>query len=136
MSTKDEALMLARRGHDVFPAKLDKSPYVMWQQEATTDEGTISAWWDRWPDALIGLRLALGTMVVDIDELEPVRASGLEFPETSGQQTRSRGFHLLLPHRRTQRAAGRQARWAPARYARGRQGLHHRLGPSGHHGVG
>jgi hypothetical protein len=92
--TAADALALAQRGHAVFPAD-GKIPRVRWKDEATTDVNTITAWWKRWPDATIGLALAPNQMVVDIDDLEAVKASGLEFVDTAGQLTPSGGFHFF-----------------------------------------
>ncbi len=38
--------------------------------EATTDEKTIRAWWERWPEANVGLRMPPGKFVVDFDLYE------------------------------------------------------------------
>jgi hypothetical protein len=37
--------------------------------DATTDKGIIEAWWQKWPDANVGLRTgeASGTVVLDVD---------------------------------------------------------------------
>ena len=55
----------------VFPCKPDKTPYTRHGfKDATTDAEQIRAWWERWPDASIGLPtgLAGGVYVVDVDE--------------------------------------------------------------------
>jgi hypothetical protein len=64
------ALELARRGYHVFPCRphgkepLTKNGF----HDATRDEGQILRWWDRWPDANIGVACGKsGIVVVDID---------------------------------------------------------------------
>ena len=55
----------------VFPCRPDKTPYTAHGfKDASTDEEEIRTWWERWPDAGIGLPTghASGVYVVDIDE--------------------------------------------------------------------
>ncbi len=70
------ALDHARAGFPVFPCRpvaegefTAKSPRVAGGHRAgTLDEATISAWWSRWPDSLVGLGLtAAGVMAIDAD---------------------------------------------------------------------
>lgn len=70
------ALDHARAGFPVFAchptaegAFTAKSPRVSGGHRAGTfDEATISAWWSRWPDSLVGLGLAAaGVMAIDAD---------------------------------------------------------------------
>ena len=67
----DHALHYARSGFPVFPCRPDKTPYPAADKDtngdkiektgglykATTDEARIGAWWERWPKAMIGLRM-------------------------------------------------------------------------------
>jgi hypothetical protein len=94
----EAALGLAERGHKIFPAN-GKRPQqgILWKDVATTDRDQIRAWWDKWPDATIGLCLAPNQMVVDIDDLPAVQASGLDFPDTAFQTTGN--DHVKWPHR-------------------------------------
>jgi len=63
------ALAYARAGYLVFSCRQDKTPYVKWRDDATTDEGTIRQWWRDQPDAMIGLPTgsASGLFVLDVD---------------------------------------------------------------------
>lgn len=64
------ALAYARAGFRVFPVGRDKVPLVKaWSQAATVDEAKISAWWAKWPNAMIGLPTgeANGLWVLDLD---------------------------------------------------------------------
>jgi putative DNA primase/helicase len=64
------ALALADAGYFVFPCKpRAKEPLTKngWK-DATRDEGQILRWWDRWPDANIGVACGpSGIAVLDID---------------------------------------------------------------------
>ena len=72
----DVALASAAAGFPVFPCRpvaegefTAKSPRVSGGHRAgTTDEAVIRAWWNRWPDSLVGLGLAeAGIMAIDAD---------------------------------------------------------------------
>lgn len=67
MSTFDVALAYGRRGYRVFPCGRDKRPLVRWTKAAATDARTIRKWWQRWPEAMIGLCTGDGLSVVDLD---------------------------------------------------------------------
>jgi hypothetical protein len=94
----DSALSIAAHGLAVFPAR-DKKPLVAWSDYATTDEKHIRRWWERWPDAEVGVPMPEGTVAVDIDDLNAVKLAEsrgeLWFVATEGQQTRSGGFHFF-----------------------------------------
>jgi len=64
-----QALTLAKMGMAVFPCKADKSPFVTWRDGATADLKKVSDWWQRWPNAMIGLPCgeANDLFVVDLD---------------------------------------------------------------------
>jgi hypothetical protein len=65
---KQHALDYAARGWAVFP--LDgKRPLVDHGfKDATTDTEKVAVWWDRWPNANIGLLpVSAGLLVVDVD---------------------------------------------------------------------
>ena len=72
-------------------------------KDATTDENMIRAWWQRWPDASVGIVTgeASGLLVVDVD----ARSGGLEtwerlcekhdhLPVTPIANTSAGGFHV------------------------------------------
>lgn len=65
--------------------------------DATTDEAVIRDWWERWPQANVGLAVPRGLVVVDIDDLKALprlRAEGRELPATV-KSTTGRGLHLF-----------------------------------------
>ena len=68
MSNLQAALDLAARGCRVFPLlRSQKKPAIRrWPQFATTDTKTIERWWNRWPDANVGVHTA-GLLVIDVD---------------------------------------------------------------------
>lgn len=92
------AKAVADYGLAVFPAR-DKKPLVAWKELATTDLATLQGWWDKWPDAEVGVPMPPGSVAVDIDDMEAARAAEaagyLWFRSTLGQQTRNGGFHFF-----------------------------------------
>lgn len=60
------ATSYAELGLALFPVGRDKRP-IQSQHEATTDLDQIEEWWTRWPDALIGHRVAPANILLDID---------------------------------------------------------------------
>lgn len=64
------ALYYAQEGLHVFPLSPGtKIPHrgTRGCKDATTDEDTIRAWWDRWPDSNVGIATGHVVDVVDID---------------------------------------------------------------------
>ena len=77
-----------------------------WIKQATTDEGTVREWWQRWPDANIGILAgrASGVLVVDIDNrhggaesLEQLEAECGPLPKTQAVQTGD-GRHIYFQY--------------------------------------
>lgn len=115
----DAALAYARRGWPVFPCRADtKAPLVTGGlKSASVDVAQIRAWWQRWPNAMIGLPLggATGLFALDFDpreDMDPetgeVRRYGYvdlkaeteamiggELPPTAASRTPSGGFHVF-----------------------------------------
>jgi hypothetical protein len=99
-----KALKLASRV-PVFPCDNDKTPLVAHGfKDASNDADVIRKWWDKWPDALIGVPAGIRFVVIDLDlQHEEARQwcsdnSG-RLPPTRTHRTRSGGLHLLFaPH--------------------------------------
>jgi hypothetical protein len=101
------ALEYAGRGWAVFPVKRDKTPRTEHGfKDATTDPQQIRVWWERWPDAGVGVRTGAGSglLVLDVDgeagadalrELE--RRHG-EPPVTAAATTGGGGRHVYFAH--------------------------------------
>lgn len=71
-------------------------------KNATTDRAIIEAWWDKWPQANIGIATGLGLTIMDIDGergrdelLTLVAAHPGDFPTTLGVRT-GNGGHLYF----------------------------------------
>ena len=69
---KDQALAYAGMGLAVFPLRArDKRPATdNGCKAATTDMQQIESWWNRWPDANIGIAtgsISGGLVVIDLD---------------------------------------------------------------------
>jgi len=71
MSIGDCATKYAQRGWRVFPCipKAKKPLIKQWQKLASTDQEQIRDWWEKWPDANIGLATGKesGLLSLDID---------------------------------------------------------------------
>ena len=92
------ALEYAARGLPVFPCNPDnKSPLTgNGFHDASTDSATVTAWWRRWPNAMIGLPTgqASGVWVLDIDDPAAFEASAPNLPTTRKSIT-GKGYHLF-----------------------------------------
>lgn len=107
------ALLYATRGWPVLPlVAREKRPLTKrGLLDATTDKDAITLWWQRWPDANVGLRTGVAFDVLDIDgEIGNASLLGLAGPEAataSGPVSHTgRGTHwLYLPGGTANRAA-------------------------------
>lgn len=95
MSNLEIARSLARAGWHVFPFTDDRF-LVKWSTEATTDRAVIRKWWERWPEARIGVHCGLsGLVAVDLDRkhgkdgFAALEESGRELPHTFSYTSRS-----------------------------------------------
>lgn len=118
-ATRDAAIRYAEHGWRVFPVHapdehgvcscrdgadcddIGKHPRIRrWQEQATADTGQVAAWWDRWPDANIGLATGRGSGVVavDVDKQDGLRELIDRYgklPETAAFKT-GRGGQMLF----------------------------------------
>lgn len=103
MTRLQEAMTLAQEGFAVFPIKPGvKAPPLIkdWPEYATTDRGQINTWWNKWPDANIGIHCK-GLLVVDVDVKKDGDASleyleeFADFPMTLTTVTPTGGRHLI-----------------------------------------
>jgi hypothetical protein len=96
----EEALQLVRH-IAVFPCKVaDKAPLTTSGfKDASQDPERIKRWWQRWPDALIGVPTGKKFVVVDVDlqhrEAQDWYARA-NIPATRMHATRSGGRHFLF----------------------------------------
>jgi hypothetical protein len=108
LTQRDCALSYAALGQPVFPTKPDKSPYTARGfKEATTNEATIREWWEKHPDAGIGIPTgnASGLLVLDRDDRHGGDASLSELveqrgdlPPTQQASTPSGGAHYVFKY--------------------------------------
>lgn len=114
MSFLDSALSLSKKGFHVFPITPNKKAPPLIQDfptQATRDEEKIKAWWNKWPDANIGIstsafRDSEALVVIDIDVSNGKK--GMEtfeqlkgvhpFPATLAQKTPTGGRHIFYRH--------------------------------------
>ncbi len=103
------ALRLARNGIPVFPCRPDKTPYTnKGFHDATTDAGIIRHWWQRWPDALVGMPTGQtsGRVILDCDNktgehegqrsLDALIAECGDLPDTPRAITPTKGTHYVF----------------------------------------
>ena len=105
-TTMDFALEYAAfLGWKVFPVGADKKPLIKdWPNAATDDQGQIRAWWERWPEAGIGLVCGQrsGVYVVDIDSRHEGTSTWQDLvfkhgePLTMQSRTGGGGYHLFF----------------------------------------
>lgn len=121
-SLKDNALEYAKRGWKVFPLhsafdqkctcgnpeckSAAKHPRIKeWQRSCSLDQVTIENWWQKWPDANIGLATgeASGFFVLDVDprhggkeSLQQLVKKNGSFPKTLAANTGGGGFHFFF----------------------------------------
>lgn len=111
MTLKEWALEYAGMGLAVFPLRArNKTPATKnGCKDATTDQKQIASWWNRWPDANIGIAtgsVSGGLVVIDLDRDEEKGRDGYEIlqewqrqhgqlPDTCQSITGRGGYHLL-----------------------------------------
>lgn len=68
------ALALALQGFSIFPCHSGGTkakqpmPFIKWRDVSTKERTQITAWWQKWPDAAVGLDLGKsGLLVIDAD---------------------------------------------------------------------
>jgi hypothetical protein len=110
------ALKSARRGQALFPCKPNKAPYTLQGfKDATTDLDNIDAWFERWPNALIGLPTGATFWVLDVDPkhggdktLVALEGEHGALPRTWTVRTPNGGLHLyFLPAEGVSCSAGK-----------------------------
>jgi hypothetical protein len=118
----DKALEYAERGWKVFPlhtmngslctcgnstcSSAAKHPHIKeWQKQCSNQSGEIKEWWQKWPDANIGLATGQpsGFFVLDVDPRHGgkeslqklVKKNGI-LPKTLASHTGGGGYHLFF----------------------------------------
>lgn len=77
------AVRLAQAGFFVFPCHSggekakQPMPFIKWRDVSTTELNRIQTWWDRWPEAAVGLDLAKSRLLV-VDADRHGKADGVE----------------------------------------------------------
>lgn len=95
------AMQLAASGFSVFPVGADKRPLLKsWKQyqEKAASDTQIKSWWERYPNANIGIITGKvsGITVIDVDTYKGGRAN--QFPKTFTVQTGNGGVHLYYKY--------------------------------------
>jgi hypothetical protein len=119
------ALWYASHGIPVFPLAVGgKTPITRnGFKDATTDAGTVRAWWARTPQANIGSPTGIRSDVIDVDgpkgyaSLAAMEAAGFAPPVLAHART-PRGVHLHVPVS----GGGNATNWHPGIDLRGRGG--------------
>lgn len=89
------------RGYSVMPLMKDKRPLLKsWKalQSRAATEDEIEKWWEKYPEANVGIITGevSGITVIDIDDPKATPIS--KFPETLTVKTPSGGFHLYYAY--------------------------------------
>jgi hypothetical protein len=98
------ALSYANQGYAVFPLRPNgKDPLTEHGfKDASRDPTVIQGWWDRWPEANVGIATGRisGIVVLDVDRKHGVdgvvSAGELDMPPTLVIKTPSGGYHLFF----------------------------------------
>ncbi len=101
-----EAAVSLARIVPIFPCTRDKKPRIKnGFKSATTDEKQVRIWWERWPDASIGMPTGVvsGKLVIDVDprnggdkSLDVLLEKYCPFPETLLAITGGCGKHYFF----------------------------------------
>jgi hypothetical protein len=104
-----EALALAKSGMYVYPTPKKNGPaHIKWRKGSSTDPATITAWWRKWPNALIGLDCERsGIAAIDADTIKGHGVDGIatltmlelehgDLPPTWMQESPSGSKHYLF----------------------------------------
>lgn len=108
---------VSKIGVPVFPCRArHKTPLTKHGvHDATVDELQIAAWWNKWPDANIGIATGEGVLVLDVDgaegeetlaALEAVHGPLPVTPEQTTGKGRHLFFHVEVETRNTSRRLG------------------------------
>lgn len=120
------ALAYAKKGTPVFPCKPGgKKPLINdWPNKATTDPRKVNTWWDRWPEANIGIPTGRrsGLLVLDEDRAGALSELPGELPATTTARTGSGGRHVLLAYPPCQEIRNSAGMLAPGLDVRGEGG--------------
>jgi hypothetical protein len=113
-TVRQAAIDLAGRGIRVFPCAPDKRPLTPYGfKDAVTDYTQIHCWWNRWPDALVGVPTGDRFVALDIDLRHETAQQWFDahrdrLSAARTHRTRSGGLHLLFkPHPRFTCSAGK-----------------------------
>ncbi len=98
-ATRDAALTYLHEGWSVIPVGRDKHPLISWKeyQQRLPTENEILSWWQKYPDANVGIvtgKLS-GIVVVDIDPKNGGTIEGMELPATLISKTGGGGWHYI-----------------------------------------
>jgi len=100
-----KALSLAQQGFHVFPlARKDRPLIKGYPEHATRDDAQLRRWWDKWPNALVGVSTSRfgdgeSLLVVDVDAHKDGFLSMLDvepLPATFAVATPRGGAHLFF----------------------------------------
>ena len=127
------ALAYARRGVPVFPCEPEgKRPLTyngFW--DASADPRRVAAWWDRWPDANLGVPTGerSGLLVLDIDPgtggLESLAALERAYgtlPKTAKTRTGCGGVHIFFGYPAAEEVRNSAGKLGPGLDVRGEGG--------------
>jgi len=105
MNELEAALSYQKQGYSVIPIRANKKPYVKWEpyQTKRAEPEQIRAWWDRYPNAMIGI---VTGDISDVDAVDCDSEAGRDalnefLPESfvTPVSKTPKGYHFFLKHR-------------------------------------
>jgi hypothetical protein len=135
-SVREDGACTCRRGNRCETP--GKHPRLSeWQKQATTEEDTIIKWWEKWPDANVGIQMGRASGIVDFEVDSPEEEAAFQRlfdnePPPTAIFKSSRGKHRLFKWRNDLPGGGSLKVGLVVRIGNNAKGCQSVFPPSGH----